>query len=614
MGAALLNGIAMTPTLGRYVRTLRHLGAGQIGWRIFREAERRVERRARPLARLRHRPDRHARIVGEPLHSPPLELLFREREMAERFRAGRVLHLGIEGDRGDWSGLGRSRLWRYERQYHAELLALAACAVADPGGPWADEACALVASWAMSCPPGTDDAWEPYPTARRILSWSLAAALAPPLHRALAPLLAPQLGFLAAHLERDLLGNHLLCDAAALCAGSAVLDARGARAAGRTGAALLARELERQVLADGGYAERTVQYHTIVLCDALVALGLSRRRGRALGAAVEAPVARMARWLALVRRHDGSLPWLNDAAPDLTPPVDEVLGLAAGLGLVEGGWDGWRRRAFAGAPRGPVPASAHGDLALADTGWSIVRDGAHELLFEHGPIGPPEQPGHGHSDALSFELLWDGTPIVTDTGVTTYDPGPLRAFERSAEAHAAVTVDGEGPDELWAAFRVGGRARVHGGASGRGGRVRVMRGRLVSPRGYAHERGILYWPGGALVVLDRVAGAAPERARSHLPLAEGCRLDGETLRAGAVTLRFEVLWGRLAPAREGRVGRGFGRALPRPSLVLRFASDGRSVFALAAPGVSVELRGASCRLRAKGVTFTLPLAPDGLPR
>src|SRR5207248_1629636 len=122
------------------------------------------------------------------------------------------------------------------------------------------------------------------------------------------------------------------------------------------------------------------------------------------------------------------------------------------------------------------------DVELPETGWSIVRDGPHELLFEHGPIGPDEQPGHGHSDALSYELFWDDHPVVTDTGVTTYDIGTQRDFERSGRAHATVTVDGDGPDELWAAFRVGARGRVSGGRTATSEQgIRVFRGTMTAP-------------------------------------------------------------------------------------------------------------------------------------
>src|SRR6266436_833137 len=201
----------------------------------------------------------------------------------------------------------------------------------------------------------------------------------------------------------------------------------------------------------------------------------------------------MARWLAAIAR-ENAVPYLNDAAPEATPPVHEVLSLARALQLIEGPWDSWLGRAF-GLGGAGTAIEGRGDLQLVNTGWTLVRQDGHELLFEHGPIGPDEQPGHGHSDALSYELFWDGHPIVTDTGVTTYDIGAVRDFERSAPAHATVSVGGEGPDELWAAFRVGARASVQGSplASTAEG-VRKLEGIVRAPPGWEHRRRFVFWP------------------------------------------------------------------------------------------------------------------------
>src|SRR5205823_162124 len=298
-------------------------------------------------------------------------------------------------------------------------------------GNWLEHARELVRSWMTACPPPHGDAWEAYPVARRILNWCLAGYIAPVLGAELAAGIAGQVRFLSKHLEYHLLGNHLLCDAAARA---------------------------------------------------------------------------MSRWLASIAREDG-VPYVNDSAPDASPPVSDVLSLARALHLIDGPWDSWLGRVF-GLVAPPAPAPPRTDVELPDTGWSMVREGQHELLFEHGPIGPDEQPGHGHSDALSSELFWDGHPVVIDTGDTTYDVGSIRAFERSAAAHACVTVGGEGPDELWAAFRVGARGKVSGGRQRHDdARVRVFAGAVRAPAGWTHFRRIIFWPGEALVVLDRVVGA-----------------------------------------------------------------------------------------------------------
>ena len=52
---------------------------------------------------------------------------------------------------------------------------------ARPGEGWAVLAGEYMESWARACPLPLGDAWEPYPVARRLLSWALASALLPEL-------------------------------------------------------------------------------------------------------------------------------------------------------------------------------------------------------------------------------------------------------------------------------------------------------------------------------------------------------------------------------------------------------------------------------------------------
>jgi hypothetical protein len=494
---------------------------------------------------------------------------------ARLWREGWVEYLGVRAPRSEWCRAGKSRLWLYERHYHSELPGLARLSP--------EEACGLIDDWVANNPPCAGEAWEPYPVARRLLNWSLACAIAPTLRSHLVPWLAAQMRFLAAHLERHLLGNHLLCDLCALVAAAAVVDAPDATELARRVSGRLERELARQVLPDGGYAERTAQYHLVVLQDALLAMALRQARGHALGCG---PVLRrMLAWADKARRPDGSFPWLNDAAPGTTPLLAVVGELAQAAGL-------------------DLPAlSPEMVVELPDTGWTIVRDEQHELLFEHGVVGPEHQPGHGHADALSFELVWAGLPLVCDTGVTTYDSGSVRAFERSAAAHATISVNGEGADETWASFRVGGRSHtVYLGHRSPWPGAWLLHAQARSYRGWSHRRGLLFWPGRLLVVCDEVVEAVSGAAMvSTLPLAPCWTATttpaGARLASPARHLDLVVLCGRLVemscgiyPSRGGWVGCGFGRARDRTSISFGPDQGGRIVYAIAGLAERVSLQ------------------------
>ena len=231
----------MTTSFGQLMRTASHLRPAQIAWRFVHEARVRFNG-VRPAQRNWFASEGRF-AVASPVE-PRSMGTGRLREVANLWRSGQVEYLALRGNRQDWKGAGQPRLWRYERHYHAELVALALIAAADADGALLEEAKQLIASWVEACPQPRGDAWEPYPVARRILNWSLAGYLAPQLGLSLAAGLAAQVRFLSRHLEHHLLGNHLICDAAALVTGSAAIDAAGLADVGRVAARLAACILE----------------------------------------------------------------------------------------------------------------------------------------------------------------------------------------------------------------------------------------------------------------------------------------------------------------------------------------------------------------------------------
>lgn len=588
-----------------YVRTLRHLRPRQLLARLPHEW---WVRRRKKLGWPEQRPDVELKFNKVHLSPPPPDELARLRAVAAQWQKGIVEYLGQQGAAADYRAWHRPRLWRYERHYHSEPVAFAAMALEEPAGPWLEAARDLIVTWAAEAPPQVGESWEPYPTARRLLNWSEAVALDPRVGGPLAFRMQVQIAHLLAHLEHHLRGNHLICDAAALIAAGSVLQGPGAAGALHQGIVLLEKELAAQVLPDGGYAERTVLYHSLVLRDATLALQLGKERGQP--PSVKNELGRMALWLAKVRRADGSFPQVNDSSPSAQLVAADALRRAIKANLV-----------------GPLPEPAT-VIDLPDTGWTFLREGGCELFFDRGPIGPVEQPGHGHAGSLAYELQWYGLPVVCDSGMTTYEASPVRDFERSAAAHATVSVDGEGVDEVWHSFRVARRGRVERLPDPQcDARLRGLRGRAVSFRGWEHERWVFFWPGRALLVFDRLGGVLPEaqvRVRGHIPLHHTWSV-AETgkvfylLGPGARGLQLQVLRGELDGAphgqetpRDGWMSLGFNQPVARTSVRLRPDAQGLMAHAFFAPGVSWREAPGGIALRAPGAEVLLKLE-GGLP-
>src|SRR5690606_21236263 len=86
--------------------------------------------------------------------------------------------------------------------------------------------------------------------------------------------------------------------------------------------------------------------------------------------------------------------------------------------------------------------------------------GSATLLANIGEVRADYQPGHTHSDTLSFELSLGHQRVFVDKGISTYDVCEERTEERSAAAHNVMQVDNAEPNEVWKSFRVGRRAGI----------------------------------------------------------------------------------------------------------------------------------------------------------
>jgi hypothetical protein len=367
-----------------------------------------------------------------------------------------------------------SRLAGFHANYGEDVLAAARAENED-------ESKSLVASWIAEHPPRDDDAWHPYPLSTRVGNWLAAATLVPAIaDETFAQSAWRQLLRLAHNVEDDILGNHVIRNARALVLGGVAFAAPTLT---RRGLSILQRELPEQVLADGGHYERSPSYHLVVLRDLLEVQAVAPQPW------LVEPIERMLRFGSALRRPDGAPALFNDGTVD--------------------------------APRLALPPAPPGLAVFEQSGFVVIRDEPLWLAFRCGVAAPAFLPPHAHADALSFQLWWNGVPVVVDAGSSTYEPGPRRDWERGTAAHATVRVDGRDQFHVWGAFRSGPLPPV----------------RLREAEPHALEA-VLRLAGG----IEHVRRLEWDRGSSELVVTD--TINGE----GRHSLESRLVWGPAAPA------------------------------------------------------------------
>ncbi len=336
--------------------------------------------------------------------------------------------------------------------------------------------------------------WQPLTAARRLMNLLCALALIVDRDPTLAA--TSEFTFLLGHLvvlskivsylrEDDLAYNHLASQFFALALYAFVFDSRENAF---TESARFIDCIEEQLGADGMQMERSATYqaHLLAHLEVLQAGGLLTG---SLADRLNGLADRMRSALAIMTHPNGNIASLNDAAVGDGPPP-------FALGVLPG----------------PRP---DGITSLKDAGYARLVAGDFTGIFDAGPSGPDDNPGHAHADFLSLDLSFAGQLLFADPGVATYKNVPERDWTRSASVHNGPAFAGLEPLEFLGPFRIGRRGKAHflpdsgsdapiqtsgwnDGFDHFGGRV---------------ARWIGMWPGTAIMIVDVWSGL-PERAAS----------------------------------------------------------------------------------------------------
>ncbi len=85
--------------------------------------------------------------------------------------------------------------------------------------------------------------------------------------------------------------------------------------------------------------------------------------------------------------------------------------------------------------------------------YYIYQNDFLKIIIDIGNIGQPENPGHGHSDLLSFVLYSGNSLILGDPGTSSYCRGPDDHACKRAINHNTLSLDGHDQAYLWSNFR-----------------------------------------------------------------------------------------------------------------------------------------------------------------
>ena len=354
-------------------------------------------------------------MPGADQFRPPLQLTF--------------LNLSKEfNHRVDWNFMEYGKLWNYNLQYFDYLN--------DDKISDKDKQC-LIDDFVKQLLEGKIKP-EPYPVSLRLINWILYYSKSLFHSKDFEKAIFLQADYLRKNLEFHIQANHLLENYISLFVAGYGLHNKELTAFAGSG---IEKELKEQILPDGGHYECTPMYHSIILGRLLMLIDMIRSNDwlKFDETKLRSQVERMLGWLDAFCWKNGDWASVNDATPGIAPIPAQLFDAARQLNIT------WQKP------------------ALNQCGFRKLANVQFEILVDAGNIIPRYQPGHAHSDALSFCLNYKNDPVIVDTGISTYQENEVRLEERKTSAHNTVLINNSDQSEVWSAFRVGKRAncRIH---------------------------------------------------------------------------------------------------------------------------------------------------------
>ena len=358
----------------------------------------------------------------------------------------------------DWNFAGFGKLWNFNLNYMDFLLQT---------DLESETGLKLMHNYAERLNPGSTGL-EPYPISLRGINWIKFFSKNKIQDKNLDSSLRRQYGVLFENPEYHLMGNHLLENGFSLLFAAFYFRDKILYNKAKE---IISTELKEQVLNDGAHFELSPMYHQIILDRLLDSVNLLQNNKHFKDQAeflnmMQLKASSMIIWLNAISFQNGEIPLLNDSARGIAPTSIELSNYALRLGIVD--------------------SEPDNNITLLSSGYRRFGGSSYDCIADTGSIGPDYQPGHAHADSFTFELYFNGKPLIVDTGVSTYEKNSRRQLERSTISHNTVEVGSRNSSQVWDGFRVGTRAEVI--STEETDKERVVRHNGYRNFGIIHER------------------------------------------------------------------------------------------------------------------------------
>lgn len=401
------------------------------------------------IYQLRYRlfPSMHSIHFDEELRMGHLALLIPEldldKEYLSRFHIDKIqnnifVFLNKEAtlDLKKWENDSMTPLWNFNLHYFEYAIALGAESNNKP--EYYAKFRELFLAWISANPYGSMPAWNSYVISLRVVNLLIAMQLFctyldrdTVFSKILYNSIYKQYRVLIKRQEYHLLGNHYFENIKTILIGSFLFREQNIQKHYIT---ILNQQIVEQVLPDGMHFERSVMYHKLFL-EGLLRIWVSANESDIKHQLLPI-IQTMADALFTMEYRMGKIAHFNDSVDGIAKSDFAILHACERLCSIK-----------------PVLKTT-----LPSAGYYRLDSERIATVIDCGIIAPQYIPGHGHCDALSFELSVDGKPIFINSGTYGYQ-GTERRFIRSTKAHNTITIGGVEQSECWGEHRVARRIK-----------------------------------------------------------------------------------------------------------------------------------------------------------